>query len=55
MCGIGEACRLAKEDLEYDYNNVEALSNKLLKDKIEHIYLNGDEKHEISRKLKHIH
>jgi len=45
--GIGEACRLAKEDLEYDYNHIKTLSDKLykgLKDNIQHIYLNGDEK-----------
>ena len=44
--GLGEACRLAKDEMEYDYKHVVKL-NKLFMDglnkKLSHIVLNGDE------------
>ncbi|PGH09474.1 cysteine desulfurase, mitochondrial [Blastomyces parvus] len=46
--GIGEACRIAKEEMEYDAKRIKALSKRLLDGLLamEHTTLNGDpEKH----------
>ncbi|EGC47798.1 cysteine desulfurase [Histoplasma capsulatum var. duboisii H88] len=46
--GIGEACRIAKEEMEYDAKRIKALSKRLLDGllSMEHTSLNGDpEKH----------
>ncbi|KKZ64500.1 cysteine desulfurase, mitochondrial [[Emmonsia] crescens] len=48
VVGIGEACRIAKEEMEYDAKRIEALSKRLLDGllSMEHTSLNGDpEKH----------
>ncbi|WEW58380.1 cysteine desulfurase [Emydomyces testavorans] len=44
VIGFGEACRLAKEDMEYDTKHVERLSKKLVDGLLamEHTTLNGD-------------
>ncbi|KAI9889444.1 MAG: cysteine desulfurase [Vezdaea aestivalis] len=42
--GFGEACRIAKEELEYDHKRISYLSKRLLKGllSMEHTTLNGD-------------
>ncbi|OAX83629.1 cysteine desulfurase, mitochondrial [Emergomyces africanus] len=48
VVGFGEACRIAKEEMEYDAKRIEALSKRLLDGllSMEHTSLNGDpEKH----------
>ncbi|PGH08332.1 cysteine desulfurase, mitochondrial [Helicocarpus griseus UAMH5409] len=44
VVGIGEACRLAKEEMEYDAKRISALSKRLLNGllSMEHTSLNGD-------------
>lgn len=45
--GLGEACKLAKEDMEFDSAHINKLSKKFLKklkDNIKEIHVNGDEK-----------
>jgi len=44
--GMGAAAEIAMEDLEFDYNHVKTLSERMhkrLNDKLQYIYLNGDE------------
>jgi len=44
VVGFGEACRIAKQDMEYDANHVSRLSKRLLDGllSMEHTILNGD-------------
>ena len=45
---MGEACRIAKEDMEFDSQHINRLSKKFydkIKENIKEIYLNGDEQH----------
>ncbi|KAF3491049.1 Cysteine desulfurase [Arthroderma uncinatum] len=44
VVGFGEACRIAKEEMEYDSKRIEALSQRLLTGllALEHTTLNGD-------------
>jgi len=45
IIGLGEASKIAKEDYEFDMKHITKCSDKLyngLKDKLTHIYLNGD-------------
>ncbi|OAA43265.1 cysteine desulfurase [Metarhizium rileyi] len=45
VAGFGEACRIAKEEMEYDSNRIKTLSNRLLSGllSMEHTQQNGDE------------
>jgi cysteine desulfurase len=46
--GIGEACRIAKEDMDFDTQHITKLSKRLydkLTYRLKDIYLNGDEHH----------
>ncbi|KAG4304480.1 hypothetical protein PORY_002190 [Pneumocystis oryctolagi] len=45
VIGMGEASRIAKEELEYDYAHVSRLSKRLVKHltQLEHVFLNGDQ------------
>ncbi|AEO62290.1 026ad3a7-da1e-4718-a8a7-7735cff045e6 [Thermothielavioides terrestris] len=47
VVGFGEACRIAKEELEYDSKRIKALSDRLLKGllSMEHTNQNGDPEH----------
>ncbi|KAK3309143.1 pyridoxal phosphate-dependent transferase [Chaetomium strumarium] len=47
VVGFGEACRIAKEELEYDSKRVKALSDRLLNGllSMEHTNQNGDPEH----------
>lgn len=47
IIGIGEACRIAKEELEYDYAHVSRLSKRLINHltQLEYVYFNGDPIH----------
>jgi len=47
VVGFGEACRIAKEELEYDHKRITMLSNRLLNGllSLEHTTQNGDPKH----------
>lgn len=43
--GLGEACRIAKEEMQFDHARVSALSKRLIdgiNSKVEHVYRNGD-------------
>ncbi|EMR10415.1 cysteine desulfurase, mitochondrial [Pneumocystis murina B123] len=44
IIGMGEACRIAKEELEYDYAHVSRLSKRLISHltQLEYVYFNGD-------------
>ncbi|KAG0226470.1 cysteine desulfurylase [Mortierella sp. GBAus27b] len=44
--GIGEACRIAIEEMEYDHERVKRLSERLIagiQSKVSHVYRNGDD------------
>merc|ERR1719265_296578 len=46
LVGLGEACKVAKEEMEYDHKHVERLSKRLLdglKERIPYLVVNGDE------------
>merc|ERR1712159_220806 len=46
LVGLGEACKVAKEEMEYDHKHVKRLSKRLLeglKERIPHLVVNGDE------------
>lgn len=46
VVGLGEACRIAKEDMNYDYERVKKLSKRLIdqiKSELTHVVINGDE------------
>lgn len=46
VVGLGEACRIAREEMEHDKAHIERLSAKFLKamrEDVTHIELNGDE------------
>ncbi|KAL1960611.1 hypothetical protein VTO42DRAFT_7190 [Malbranchea cinnamomea] len=47
VVGLGEACRIAKEEMEYDTKHVTALSQRLLNGllSMEHTHQNGDPAH----------
>ncbi|KAJ1534471.1 cysteine desulfurase, partial [Nowakowskiella sp. JEL0078] len=48
VVGLGEACRLAKEDMKNDYDHVKRLSERLIngiKDKVPQVVRNGDPVH----------
>ncbi|KAI9823751.1 MAG: cysteine desulfurase [Thelocarpon impressellum] len=47
VIGFGEACRIAKEDLEYDHKRISALSERLRSGllSLEHTTQNGDPEH----------
>ncbi|MCJ1366726.1 cysteine desulfurase [Acarospora aff. strigata] len=47
VVGFGEACRIAKEEMEYDSKRIKALSDRLLKGllSMEHTSQNGDPEH----------
>ncbi|KAG5440381.1 hypothetical protein PCK2_000514, partial [Pneumocystis canis] len=44
---MGEACRIAKNELEYDYAHVSRLSKQLVDrlSQLEHVFFNGDPVH----------
>ena len=46
LVGLGEACKVGKEEMEYDHKHVERLSKRLLdglKERIPYLVVNGDE------------
>ncbi|KAJ3035095.1 cysteine desulfurase [Rhizophlyctis rosea] len=46
VVGLGAACRIAKEEMQYDSERVKRLSDRLIKgitDKVTHVVRNGDE------------
>ncbi|KAG4302464.1 hypothetical protein PCANB_001281 [Pneumocystis canis] len=47
VIGMGEACRIAKRELEYDYAHVSRLSKLLVErlSQLEHVFFNGDPEH----------
>ncbi|KAI9767804.1 MAG: cysteine desulfurase [Geoglossum simile] len=47
VIGFGEACRIAKEEIEYDHKRISALSKRLLMNllSLEHTTQNGDPEH----------
>lgn len=47
VVGFGEACRIAKEEFEYDHKRIKTLSDRLLKGLLamEHTSQNGDSEH----------
>ncbi|KTW29505.1 cysteine desulfurase, mitochondrial [Pneumocystis jirovecii RU7] len=47
VIGMGEACRIAKEELEYDYAHVSRLSKRLVErlTQLEYVFFNGDQEH----------
>jgi len=45
VVGLGEACRIAKEDMDYDSRHIKALSERLISKitaKLDHVVRNGD-------------
>ncbi len=50
IVGLGEAARIAKEEMEFENKRLEKLSNKFISAmlKIPHVYLNGDEKQRLA-------
>ncbi|PHZ13314.1 cysteine desulfurylase [Rhizopus microsporus ATCC 52813] len=48
VVGLGEACKIAVEEMEYDHQRISNLSKRLIDgitSKIEHVYRNGDPVH----------
>ncbi|KAJ3143756.1 cysteine desulfurase [Irineochytrium annulatum] len=45
VVGLGEACKVASEEMEYDHKRIKALSDRLIKgitSKVDHVIRNGD-------------